>query len=287
MANYNKHWVCVCEKEFDNTQAYNGHKGFCEQYRLSIGKEPNSNKLLSRKKLQKGSQIFKQNRLSEHYVETRTCIRCGKSFQVDNLSKQKCCSSKCAHSRDTSGPSQEFIQNKKHDKINKNQEKINLWKISKPKCKYCNKFIDVNIGYPFRQFCDNSCKAKYAITFKTIESHLKSTRHGNAHHGWYKDIPYDSSFELAFIIYNIECLHKKVERFKGYRTYIYNNETHKYFPDFIIDGKIYEVKGQMTSADEAKLNQNPDVILVKNSFIDDCRKYCIHKYGKKFWELFK
>lgn len=281
-----KIYKCICGKQFTHPNAFNGHKGFCEQYRLSIGKDPKANKELNRSKQLKAIKVRSINAKNKHYLENRICIRCGKLFKVDNFSKRKCCSTFCSHQRNNSGPSEAYKLKCKEQAFNKKLVKIQLWKESKPICKYCGEFINTDIGNPFRNFCNKTCLAKYSNQFKTEESHIKATRKGNAHHGWYKNIPYDSSFELAFIIYNIECLNKEVSRYKGWRTYIYNNEKHRYYPDFIINDKVYEVKGQLTDVDKAKLEQNKDIILVSKSFINDCRKYCIKKYGKKFWELF-
>lgn len=281
-----KIYKCICGKQFTHPNAFNGHKGFCEKYRLSIGKDPNINKELNVQKLKKALQVALNNRKSKHYMEKRKCIICGKTFEVDNFSKRVTCSSKCSHTRSNSGPCQQFREQCLANRLKKKQEKLLRWKASKPKCKYCGNLIDTENKQALKNFCNRVCLAKYSNQFKTEESHIKATRKGNAHHGWYKNIPYDSSFELAFIIYNIECLDKEVSRYKGWRTYIYNNEKHRYYPDFIINDKVYEVKGQLTDIDKAKLEQNKDIILVSKSFINDCRKYCINKYGKKFWELF-
>jgi hypothetical protein len=61
---------------------------------------------------------------------------------------------------------------------------------------------------------------------------------GRSKSGYYKGIFCHSTYELVFLIYcldnNIDC-----KRFQGYLT----DGNIKYFPDFIVDKTIYEIKG--------------------------------------------
>lgn len=60
----------------------------------------------------------------------------------------------------------------------------------------------------------------------------------------YNGIEFDSSWELAFWIYHIENnieIERNTESFK----YVFNNKEYNYYPDFIIDEKLYEIKGDM------------------------------------------
>ena len=56
---------------------------------------------------------------------------------------------------------------------------------------------------------------------------------GKGKKGWYKGYWCDSSWELAFVIYNLE--HGiKFERNKQGFEYVFENKTYKYYPDFIL-----------------------------------------------------
>lgn len=64
-------------------------------------------------------------------------------------------------------------------------------------------------------------------------------RHGSGHgkHGVYKGYQCDSSWELAYVIYNLE--HDiKFERNRDRFLYNLNGKSHYYTPDFICDGEI-------------------------------------------------
>ena len=66
---------------------------------------------------------------------------------------------------------------------------------------------------------------------------------GRGKKGWYKGLFCDSTYELVYIIYNLDhnIEFKKCNRIY---TYEYQGEMHKYYPDFELpDGSIVETKG--------------------------------------------
>ena len=66
-------------------------------------------------------------------------------------------------------------------------------------------------------------------------------KRGRAKYGYYKGIRCDSSYELAFVLY---CIHNDIEFFRNRKGFPYsiNNENHKYYPDFIVNGTYIEIK---------------------------------------------
>lgn len=79
-------------------------------------------------------------------------------------------------------------------------------------------------------------------------------RHGSGRgkKGWYKEFFCDSTYELVFIIYNIDN-NIKFKRCDRVYTYVYKNETHKYYPDFELeDGSLVETKGYHTELVDIK-----------------------------------
>lgn len=106
--------------------------------------------------------------------------------------------------------------------------------------------------------------------------------------GWYKGYWCDSSWELAFVIYNIEHNIRFERNKKGYE-YTYNGELHKYYPDFILeDGTLLEIKGYETDKDKEKykaINSNLKILYRKdmNQILD----YVIDKYGRNFIKLYQ
>lgn len=118
-------------------------------------------------------------------------------------------------------------------------------------------------------------------------------RHGSGRgkKGWYKGYWCDSTWELAWVIYNIE--HDiTFERNKIGFEYIYEGKKRKYYPDFISSDIYYEIKGRrkyedLDSENKEKISQfkgNLEVIYEKQM-----KPYLIYvkeKYGKDFFKLY-
>ena len=106
------------------------------------------------------------------------------------------------------------------------------------------------------------------------------------HHGDYNGFHYDSSWELAFIVYCLEH-NIKIERCNETRYYIINDVKKRYFPDFIVDGKIIEIKGYFDKISQIKSIYNPDVLILLKKDLQPYLEYVQIKYGKNFWEILK
>lgn len=112
---------------------------------------------------------------------------------------------------------------------------------------------------------------------------------GRGKSGWYKGYYCDSSWELAFVIYNLE--HDiKFERNKKQFAYIFEGKRHNYIPDWIVNNEYVEIKGYWTEQWQAKLEQFPKeetlIVLTKiemQHYID----YVIEKYGKDYINLYE
>jgi len=83
---------------------------------------------------------------------------------------------------------------------------------------------------------------------------------GHSKQGYYKGFQCDSTYELAYVIW---CNEKgiSIERNKEYWEYFdpNRNGTFKFYPDFLVNGKLVEIKGYHTPVVDLKINA------VKNS----------------------
>ena len=78
-------------------------------------------------------------------------------------------------------------------------------------------------------------------------------RSGRGKKGWYKGFFCDSTYELVFVIYNLDnnISFKRCERIYEY---LYEDKIHEYHPDFeISDGSLIEIKGYHTNLVDIKL----------------------------------
>ena len=105
--------------------------------------------------------------------------------------------------------------------------------------------------------------------------------------GYYKGYHCDSSWELAYVIYNIEH-NITFEQCHESFSYEYENETHKYYPDFK-EGDVYvEIKNFNSKKFIAKLEQFP--FKIKVLYKEDVKPYLdyvISKYGEDFTKLYE
>ena len=102
--------------------------------------------------------------------------------------------------------------------------------------------------------------------------------------GTYKGYYCDSSWELAFLVYNIDHGIQTIRNTEAF-PYEYEGKVRKYYPDFIIDGVYYELKGIVTERELAKINQFPKelkIIMITQKEIQKYISYCKITYGNDF-----
>lgn len=79
-------------------------------------------------------------------------------------------------------------------------------------------------------------------------------RHGSGRgkKGWYKGFFCDSTYELVYVIYNLDN-NIEFKRCSRVYTYTYKGKQHKYYPDFeLADGTLVETKGYHSDIVDAK-----------------------------------
>lgn len=107
----------------------------------------------------------------------------------------------------------------------------------KKNCTICNNIFVVTCKNKNKKTCSNKCLKKYQSLNNAREGNIKTKW------GYYKGIYCASSWELAFLIHNLD-LCKEIKRCELTFGYELKGEEHLYFPDFMMDGIIYEVKGR-------------------------------------------
>ena len=122
---------------------------------------------------------------------------------------------------------------------------------------------------------------------ETAKKNKKSggKRHGagRGKNGWYKGYWCDSSWELAYVIYNLEHDIKFERNYEGFE-YEFEGKKHKFYPDFKLeDGSYVEVKGWLTAQTISKISQFKKCIFVVDKYeITKYLKYVEDKYGKDY-----
>jgi hypothetical protein len=128
-------------------------------------------------------------------------------------------------------------------------------------------------------------RIKISETAKTTNGGYRKGS-GRGKKGYYKGIWCDSSWELAFVIYNIDH-NISFERNKISFPYEYNGKLKKYIPDFIIENTFIEIKGYYTEQVKSKVEQfKHKLIIINSDKIKPYIEYAVNKYGKDFIKLY-
>jgi len=140
--------------------------------------------------------------------------------------------------------------------------------------------------YPKRSLAPRTKEYKQAQSLRLKQARLEGKDVGGIRHGagrgrkgYYNGIWCDSTWELAFVVWCID--HKKdIKRNTRYFMYSYNTEVHKYFPDFVVDGKLVEIKAYVNEQAKTKLQQCSEPIdLITYGTIEPYLEYARQKCG--------
>lgn len=110
---------------------------------------------------------------------------------------------------------------------------------------------------------------------------------GRGKKGWYKGFWCDSSWELAYVIYNLEhniAFERNTEGFE----YTFNGEKHFYYPDFKEENTYVEIKNFKTNKFSSKIEcfKKPLKVLMKND-LKTILEYVNQRYGADFIKLYE
>lgn len=214
--------------------------------------------------------------MSDSYLVTKICPKCNSSFEVKELINTKAryksrtfCSRSCANSHKRTKESKELTSKS----LRKYYSEIGGIKSNRAciKCLNCNKWFE---GYSYRKYCSPSCQQQCPIMKNTLSTKLKGktggirNMSGHGLRGIYKGIKFQSSWELAWIVYNLD--HEiQFRRCTEYFWYEFEGKHHKYFPDFFLEETqtYVEIKGFITPIVQAKMNSittHPLIVITEN-----------------------
>lgn len=290
----NKKYICkYCGKEFKSGQSLGAHIIHCKK---------NPNNSLEKHLLKKKDKLEKENPLQEYILKCKVCdkeyklIMRKKSFESGKY--KQTCSSECAHKLTTLNTNLSKKNEKISNTMNKMFDEGNLIvfgnKVKRVDyieriCDFCKKKY-VAFRLDKSKFCSEECK-KHSMHIKLSNIASKSNFGGyypnsikRYRHGKFKGIHCDSSWELAYLVYCLEH-NIKIERCTEKRQYVLDNKTYNYFPDFVVNGEIIEIKGYYSESAKIKAQYNPDIKVLLYNDIKEMINYVQSKYGNKYWEV--
>ena len=217
----------------------------------------------------------------------KKCELCGKGHDGDYASG-RFCSSFC--SRGFSTKEKRIEINKKVSNILKNKQILNPKSrngIFKKKCPICYKEFETWKSEN-HIYCSKECllKDKEYKFRKRPKTGGYRKNSGRSKGGYYNGIWCQSTYELVYVVYNLEHnidFKRNEKRFK----YIKNGIEREYLPDFIEGEFIIEIKGYYTQDVDIKKNcvNMPIKVLYKKD-IQYMFDYVIGKYGFNLLKLY-
>lgn len=262
-----KQFICECGKTFTNGQSFNGHKSNCKiHHEAKYG----STLVLSTKyeKVAKSvsnfyAEIRESRKQSEQAIwqqAKHTCERCGK-VMTEKFGSGRFCSKSCANSRERSKETRAKIgaaTSKANLALGIKKTNIDKYNIAPKYCQVCGEKIEYD-----RRNTDTCLNKTCQITWSKQRAFGKSggfrlNSHSYGKHGYYKGYRCDSTYELAYIIYNLDHNIYFERNTTGY-PYEVAGEQHLYYPDFrLADGSLVEIKGRITDIVYTKLDAVKD-----------------------------
>ena len=252
--NNEKTYHCLCGQEFTTPNKFNAHKRNCETHlRNKYGDEYEAfmQSWINRRtknsgKTQHNQSIHrKQQELQQWISEEHKCQRCGITM-TEKFGSGKFCSRKCSNARcftaEAIAKKSRSAKDAKFHELTANLENY----CQNPKlCVVCNSILPYK--FRFRKTCSDDCKYKL-LRQRELESYSKAgykEKCTQRKHGYYKGFHCDSSWELAYVIYNLD---HNIQFSECPLYFLYADTAdsiHRYYPEFIEDGCIIEIKGQM------------------------------------------
>jgi hypothetical protein len=188
----------------------------------------------------------------------------------------------------------------KHYNERLNQSNIQIKTRDTYFCEFCNKkWITTKSGFSLhRKFCKMNPNAEKFIGHKQSEEtrllwklnkRIGGFRKnaGIGIKGYYKGLYCMSSWELAWVVYQLEH-GKNVQQCTETFEYTMNGEVHHYTPDFKIDDIYFEIKNWHRPDTDFKINAFPKekkLVLIEGKDNEVYIKYVKEKYGNEFWNI--
>ena len=261
-----KEYKCECGKIFTSPNSFNGHKSGCKEHHIAKYGNLDFYNQRYKKSVTKSTNTLRNRfdslaneKLQQWISEQHTCEKCGK-IMTEKYGSGRFCSRACANSHDRTEESKKKTSEKLKvsyvlppNCTNKDENKLKY--LQNPKrCPICNSIIPYEIR--FHHTCGHPTCINNQISIKVSSN--PNCGGCRPHSGWgksgiYKGYYCDSTYELVYIIYNLDH-NIKFERNKRYYLYEYKGKTYKYYPDFLLENNtLVEIKGYMDDKNKVKI----------------------------------
>lgn len=243
-------------------------------------------------------KTYKKERIENYYKNPKICLQCNSIIPYEKKrTNTSYCSSKCSaiYTQKDGGHCHWTDEDKK--KLSNLAKSNPKWvenynkkdKISKI-CPSCGSTFEVTKCTIKKLCCSRKCSNRWIKSSGYYKNKGRGgfrPNSGTSKKGWYKGYFCGSSWELAWLIYQLDH-NIQVQRNKQGFTYVFNGKNKKYYPDFIVNGEYIEIKNYITNQVIEKTKQFPYKLkLLYKSDLKDIFEYVEQKYGKNFIRLYE
>lgn len=224
----------------------------------------------------------------------KLCEKCHKEHDGSFASGRFCsrsCANKQTHSEETKKKISHSIKNSELFRLNNKPRMAFLPRIEK-ECPICKKsFITyITTARKSKIFCSNKCfiydqKNGHKFSIKVLGGYRKGSC--KSHGGYYKGIWCDSTYELVWVIYNLDHNIPFERNDVGFPYKTPDGKDHLYYPDFIQNNEYIETKNYLKENDQYKFASFPHKLTIL--FGKDLKPqfdYVYSKYGKDLKSLY-
>lgn len=238
------------------------------------------------------NKCLPSKRKDEYYKTPKKCLNCESVIPYEDKAWKKYCSQKCAaiHVQKDGGhkwseEDKKRISNwaKKHAFVPNPKNRIKL------NCLLCNKEFETILSNSNKKCCSRKCSNEWIVNSGYLKNKGRGgyrPNSGTSKKGWYKGYYCGSSWELAWVIFNLEhgIAFKRNEQ--GF-DYVFEDKARKYYPDFVVGDEYIEIKGYHSKQFDAKVVQFPFKLnVLHKKELKPILDYVISKYGKNFVEKY-
>lgn len=291
----------VCGKEHDGSY---GSGRFCSRScgckYSSITRSKECLEQIKEKSRQRAKNHNTQKQ-KEYEATPKVCKNCGETYYKNwaKTVKSEFCSRECARSYSTKIKRDE-ISKKVSDKLkgrlvgyaanmtgHSSLEEAMVEYYKNPnKCEFCGCILPYEKR--FLKNCSSVCQKdmlrKWIIDNKDelkkkgfCGGYRKGSSRGKS--GYYKGIWCDSTYELVYLIYNLDNgidIRRNTLKFP----YRHNGKNHEYIPDFRVNGELVEIKNFWTEVVQVKLECVPEKIsILYYDELEEMMQFVDEKYG--------
>lgn len=187
--------------------------------------------------------------INKYMIIEKQCPKCKLTHTKRGIFCSRSCANSRIHSKETKTKiSKAFKTNKKWQSNVKKLAILNKKKKEQYKCKICDNYF-LALPSDNHNRCNNKkCKEEWLKIYKKGACGGYRKNSGRSKTGFYKGIHCGSTYELVWVIYNLDN-NIKFEKCK--QKFKYNKKNY-YYPDFILDNVIIEIKGYYTDLVDIK-----------------------------------